>query len=404
MPQVVVNATYAVGSRMEAVGRTGLAHLFEHLMFMGTRRAPRGAFDLWMAEAGGRNNAGTEADQTEYYDVGPSRALPLLLWLEADRMGELGRLIDQEKLDLQREVVLNERRETAENHPYGLAELRLPELLWPEGHPYHHPVIGKPVDLHAATVPEVKDFFATWYDAANASLVVAGDFDATKVQGSIERLFGSIPSRGRAVDPGAPGFGDKSTTLRSVLRETVPDNVEFPRVILAWQSPKHFAPGDAEMDLLGSVLASGKESRLSEALVYEEKVAQDVSATQQSRQLASEFVVEATALSGVEPAKLEKALLEQIGRLCDKGVSTQELERVRNGFETTFVEGLQSIETRAALLNLYQTELGDPGYVQRDLDRYRHATADDLMKYAKKVLLPGAMVVLTIVPNRQARR
>ncbi len=404
VPQVVVNTTYLVGSRMERPGRTGFAHLFEHLMFMGTRRAPRGMFDAWMESAGGRNNAWTAEDRTDYFDIAPSTALPLLLWLESDRMRDLGPLIDQQKLDLQRDVVLNERRQSIENRPYGVEELDLPELLWPEGHPYHHPVIGSPADLEAATVADVKEFFATWYDPANASMVVAGDFDAARTRALIEQDFGSTPSRGKPADPGAPGFADQGTTLTTVKRSTVPDNVELAKVVLAWQSPRHFASGDAEMDLLSSVLSSGKASRLYKALVYQQKIAQSVDATQESQRLGSDFVVEATVRPGVDPAKVEKALLDQVAKLTEATVTKDELDRARNEYEMAFVDRLQSIEQRASLLNMYQADTGDPGYVQRDLDRYRKATAEDLLAYAKKVLSPNAMAILTIVPNKEARR
>jgi predicted Zn-dependent peptidase len=177
LPIVTVNIAYRVGSRFETPGRTGLAHLFEHLMFMGTRRAPTKAFDAWMEGAGGWDDAETGEDHTEFYDVGPPSSLPLILWLEADRLRDLGPLLNQEKLDAQRDVVRNERRQTSENVPYGKVELVLPELLFPAGHPYHHPVIGSHEDLEAATVDEVKAFFHEWYDPANASMVVAGDID-----------------------------------------------------------------------------------------------------------------------------------------------------------------------------------------------------------------------------------
>src|SRR5277367_3206438 len=195
LPIVTVNVAYHVGSRFEEPKRTGFAHLFEHLMFMGTRRAPTKAFDAWMEQAGGQNNAWTAEDRTDYFDIAPSTALPLLLWLEADRMRDLGPLIDQAKLDLQREVVRNERRQSIENRPYGVEELMLPKLIWPDAHPYHHPVIGSHEDLEAASVADVKQFFATWYDPSNASLVVAGDFDAQQAKALIDKNFGSAPSQ-----------------------------------------------------------------------------------------------------------------------------------------------------------------------------------------------------------------
>jgi zinc protease len=404
VPQIALNVSYAVGSRMERSGRTGFAHLFEHLMFMGTRRAPTKAFDAWMEEAGGRNNAWTAEDRTDYFDIAPSSALSLLVWLEADRMRDLGPLIDQAKLDLQRDVVRNERRQSIENRPYGVEELALPKLLWPDDHPYHHPVIGSHEDLEAASVADVKQFFATYYDPSNASVALAGDFDPAQAKASIERAFGSIPSQGKPADPGAPGFSDEKTTLTAVVRETVPDDVELTKITLAWQSPRHFSPGDAELDLLASVLGEGKASRLYKALVYDQKIAQEVSARQESRVLGSDFVVDALVRPGIDPAKVEKALFDQVAKVRDKPVTVEELERARNSYEMEFVDRLQGIPERASLLNMYQAETGDPGYVQHDLDRYRHATDKDLLSYAKKVLVPDAVVVLTIVPKKEAKR
>ena len=221
VPIVAVNVSYGVGSRFEVEKRTGFAHLFEHLMFMGTRRVPTKAFDAWMEGAGGWNNAWTTEDRTDYYDVGPPSSLDLLLWMEADRLSDLGPLMTLDKLNAQREVVRNERRQSSENTPYGKVELRLPELMYPADHPYHHPVIGSHADLEAATVDDVKGFFAKYYDPANASLVVAGDFDPIRTKARIEQLFGVIPSHGPVADPGAPGFSDTKTTLPSVVRETI---------------------------------------------------------------------------------------------------------------------------------------------------------------------------------------
>ncbi|HLK35178.1 MAG TPA: pitrilysin family protein [Polyangiaceae bacterium] len=404
VPQVVTNVSYSVGSRMERSGRTGFAHLFEHLMFMGTRRAPTKMYDAWMEAAGGRNNAWTAEDRTDYFDIAPPTAIDLLLWLEADRMRDLGPLIDREKLDLQRDVVRNERRQSIENRPYGVEELELPKLLWPEGHPYHHPVIGSHEDLEAASVDDVKAFFATWYDPANASLAVAGDIDPARVLSEAQRWFGTVPTRGKPVDPGAPGFSDQKTTLTGVVRKTVSDNVELSKITLAWQSPRHFAPGDAELDLLASVLAHGKASRLYKALVYDQKIAQSVSAQQESRVLGSDFVVSALLRPGVDAAKVEKALLSELADVRQRGVTPEELERARNGYEMEFVDRLQSIPERASLLNMYQAEVGDPGYAARDLDRYRKATDKDVMAYANKVLLPDAMVILTVVPRKDDKR
>ena len=399
LPTVVVNIGYWVGSRFEQPHRTGFAHLFEHLMFMGTERAPTKMFDNWMEGAGGSNNAWTSEDRTDYFDMAPSSTVNLLLWLEADRLRDLGPLMTLDKLNAQREVVRNERRQTSENRPYGKVELRLPELLYPEGHPYHHPVIGSHEDLEAAKVDDVKQFFATYYDPANASLVVAGDFDPAAVTAKIKEWFGSIPSRGKPKDPGAPGFDSSQTTLKSVVRETLEDNVELPKVIMSWQSPKHLAPGDAELDLLASVLSKGKASRLYKTLVYDLKLAQSVSSYHASGVLGSQFDVDVIARPGVSLDKLEAAIDAELDKVRKISVKDDELVRAKNDFESAFVSRLEGVAERASILNAYQAEVGDPGYAQKDLDRYRKATADDVRAMASKVLDPKARVILRVVPK-----
>ena len=256
LPMVVTNLMVKVGSRFEEKGRTGFAHLFEHLMFMGTNLVPTKMFDGWMEKEGGWNNANTGEDRTDYYDVGPSRILPLLLWLEADRLSALGKEMNLDKLNAQRDVVRNERRQTSENTPYGKVELRLPELLFPDGHPYHHPVIGSHEDLQAAEVKDVQSFFARWYVPNNVTLCVAGDFDPADVKARVTSLFGTLPRGEIQAAPAAP-----PAKLASIVRETLPDNVQLPKTIMAWQSPAHYAPGDAEMDLVSVVLEHGKASR-----------------------------------------------------------------------------------------------------------------------------------------------
>ena len=395
-PTVVVNLGYRVGSRFEAPRRTGFAHLFEHLMFMGTRRAPTKAFDAWMEAAGGWNNAWTSEDRTVYYDVGPPTALPLLLWLEADRLSDLGPSMTLEKLNAQRDVVRNERRQTSENQPYGKAELRLPELLFPEGHPYHHPVIGSHADLEPASVEDVKALFATHYTASNAALVVAGDHDPAKTLALVTRLFGALPRAPRAVDPGVPGT---APALASVVRETLRDTVELARVTFAWPSPRHFAPGDAELDLLGSVLSATKASRLTERLVFREKVAQKVVAYQASGALASHFAIDVLVTPGVDPARVERLVDEELAKVRAGALTDGELGRAKNGLETGLITRLQSVRERASLLSAYEEELGDPGYFERDLARYRGATLAALRSAATGTLRPDARVVLTVLPE-----
>ena len=401
IPTVVVNVSYLTGSRMEQPRRTGFAHLFEHLMFMGTRRAPTKAFDAWMEAAGGWNNAWTSEDRTDYFDVGPPTSLDLLLWLEADRLRDLGPLMTVDKLNAQREIVRNERRQTSENQPYGKTDLRLPELLYPPDHPYHHPVIGSHEDLESATVEDVKQFFATWYDPASASIVVAGDFDPAKASDLVERRFGSIPSHGRPKDPGAPGFDSNVTTLTGVVRETIQDNVELPKTLMAWQSPKHFAKGDAELDLLASILATGKGSRLYQALVYEQKIAQSVEAMQSSGVLGSRFMIGVVARPGVPLERIEAAVDKELAKARKEKPKDEEVTRARNAYEAQFVKSLESVRQRASILNTYEAELGDAGYVQKDLDRYRQASADGIRDAAAKFVDLDKRVVLRVVPKKE---
>jgi zinc protease len=394
LPEVAVNLLYHVGSRDEAKGRTGFAHLFEHLMFMGTKRVPIKMFDGWMEVAGGSNNAWTSQDYTDYHETAPPGALPLLLWLEADRLEALGREIDKPKLDLQRDVVRNERRQTTENTPYGMVELRLPELLFPEGHPYHHPVIGSHADLEAASVDDVRSFFSTFYAPANASLVVAGDVATADVEALAAKYFGSLPpgraaSRGQAGPPPRPG---------RVVRETLKDRVELTKIVMAFPSPATFEPGDAELDLLAGVLATGKASRLYKALVYDRELAQSVSASQDSQDLSSSFGVEILVRPGVSPDEVEKVadrVLEEATRVAP---TEAELRRARNGHEFRFLQGLQSLAQRATLLNQYEAKRGDPGYFERDLARYREAAPASVLTWAKATLTLNDRVVIRVVP------
>ncbi|MFO0760850.1 MAG: pitrilysin family protein [Byssovorax sp.] len=398
LPLVAVNIMVTVGSRFEEPKRTGFAHLFEHLMFMGTKRAPTKMFDAWMEAEGGWNNATTSEDRTDYFEVGPSHSLPLLLWLEGDRFSALGKEMTLEKLDAQREVVRNERRQTSENEPYGKVELRLPELMYPEGHPYHHPVIGSHEDLQAATVDDVKAFFSRYYVPNNASLVIAGDFQPDKVRDLVETTFGWLP---RSDVPKAPA--GQMPKLTSVVRETIADNVELPKVVMAWHTPARFAPGDAELDLLSTILKEGKSSRLYKALVYDRPLAQEVDASQSSQDLSSVFTVEAIAQPGVSLDKLEAAMDEEIDKLRKEPVSAEELKRAKNQFETAFVSKIQAIGERAMVLNRYQTHVGDPGYIEKDLQRYRSATAESISAMVKTMLDPNARVILRVVPKDEAK-
>ena len=398
LPQVAVNLVYRVGSRDEENRRTGFAHLFEHLMFMGTTRVPPKMFDAWMEASGGSNNAWTSNDRTDYYDVGPPSSLPLLLWMEADRLKDLGPLMTLEKLNAQRDVVRNERRQTSENTPYGKVELRLPELLYPDGHPYHHPVIGSHADLEAATVDDVRTFFGKFYVPANASLVIAGDVSVAQAQEAAARYFAGIPAGARP--PRREAFAPPP--LGKVVRETMEDRVELTKIIVSYHSPARFAPGDADLDLLSAVLTKGKSSRLYKALVYDQPLAQSVDAAQSSQDLSSTYAIEMIVRDGVDPDKAEKALDAALDELLAKGVNDDELRRAKSGYEYGFVDQLQSLAARARLLNLYEVGVNDPGFLDRDLGRYRAATTASVHDWAKKVLRPTERVIMRVVPKKGA--
>ena len=399
LPVVATNLLYRVGSKDENVGRTGFAHLFEHLMFMGTKRAPNKMFDAWMEAAGGQNNASTSSDATDYFESGPSTLLPLFLWLEADRLQTLGQEIDRPKLDLQRDVVRNERRQMTENRPYGKVELRLPELLYPKEHPYHHPVIGSHVDLEAASVEDVRTFFDEHYAPNNASLVVAGDVRAPEVMELAERYFGFIPAR----EPSSPPRAEKSSValpmLDKVVRETMDDRVEMTKIVMAFHSPARFAPGDAELDLFASILASGKTSRLYKTLVYEKALAQSVAAAQEQSSLSSVFTIEIMVRPGVSVDAVEKAADAVLMQALAKPPSEEEVRRAKNQISFQFVDRLQSLAARAWLLNLYWREKGDPGYVDEDLARYEKATAQGIYAQARKTITMNGRVVVRVVPR-----
>jgi predicted Zn-dependent peptidase len=397
LPQVAVNIIYRVGSKDEQAGRTGFAHLFEHLMFMGTKRAPAKAFDEWMESAGGSNNAWTSTDFTDYHEAGPSTLLPLFLWLEADRLAELGHEIDQPKLDLQRDVVRNERRQSIENRPYGKVELRMPELMYAESHPYHHPVIGSHADLEAASLADVRAFFEEHYVPPNAALVVAGDVRAADVKDMAQRYFGFISSGSQGAAP-IP----KPTPLPrldKVVRETIEDKVEMTKIVMAFPSPAHFEPGDAELDLLASILSSGKTSRLYKSLVYEKSLAQSVSAEQESAVLSSMFTIEILVRPGVSADTAEKTADGVLAEIIAKPPTEDELRRAKNQIQFDFVDRLQSLPSRARLLNTYWAEKGDPGFVNKDLERYTQATTASVFAQAQKTLTLGNRVIVRVVPE-----
>lgn len=400
LPVVSVNLWYHVGSKNERPGRTGFAHLFEHIMFEGSAHVPPGAFDDLLESAGGVNNGSTNGDRTNYWENVPSNALELALWLEADRMGWLLETMDRTKLDVQREVVKNERRQSYENRPYGRAFERMGWALYPPDHPYHWSTIGSMEDLEAATVHDVSEFFRTYYAPNNASLAIAGDVDAAEVRELVERYFGDIP-RG----PEIPQVSPPPVSLDEDTYVVLEDEVPLPRLYMAWHSPAAFAEGDAALDMAACILAQGKSSRLYHRLVYDDQIAQDVSAYQLSQELGSRFMLVATARPGVTLPRLAEAVRREIEALARPGPTSEEMERGLSQVEAGFVEGLERVggfDGKADQLNRYYVLTGNPGYLRRDLDRYRRLTPEAVATAAQSYLLDGGAVVLSVVPRGRA--
>jgi zinc protease len=397
VPLVAVNVWYHVGSGDEQRGRTGFAHLFEHIMFMGSRHVPVGAFDQWLEAAGGNNNGSTNQDRTNYYEWMPSNALPLALWLEADRMGHLLPTMDQAKLDLQRDVVKNERRQSYDNVPYGRAYETILAALYPPAHPYSWPTIGSMADLSAASFADVTEFFRTYYAPNNATLAVAGDFEADSVKAWVARYFGGIP-RGPRLPP------RPAVPAISVPRDTflvIEDRVQLPRLYGSWHSVKAFHPDDAALDLLAYVLAGDKNSRLYRRLVYEMQVAQDVSARQVSGRLDGMFMVSVTPKPGRTPAEMHRLLNEELERLGREGISRRELERAQNTFQARMLDNLASVLGKADQLNYYDYFAGQPDFSQQDAARYQRVSAADVQRVARQYL-GRPRVTLTVVPAGKA--
>ncbi len=402
-PIVAVNVWYHVGSAREKPGRTGFAHLFEHLMFMGSGHVPPGEFDALLEAAGGNNNGSTENDRTNYVIDVPSNALELALFLESDRMGYLLDTMTPQTVDAQRDVVKNERRQSVENRPYGIAEaVVLTEMLYPEGHPYHWPVIGYMPDLTAASYEDVVAFFKTYYAPGNASLVVAGDIDVPKTRAMVEKWFGDVKA-GEPVTPiTVPGV-----MLTGVQKKTITDRVQLPRLYLAWLTPPALAPSDAAMDLVADVLAGGKNSRLYKRLVYEMQIAQDVSAFQNSQDLSSYFLIRATPQPGHTTEEIQRVIDEEIVKLQAEPPTQHEVQRAINQIEASFYSRMERVGGfggKANQLNSYYTNTGNPDWFNEDLSRYRALSPSDVQAAAQQFLPKDRRVELTVVPEQAAQR
>jgi zinc protease len=399
LPLVAVNLWYHVGPANERPGRTGFAHLFEHMMFQGSRHVGNDRhFSLLEAAGASDINGTTDFDRTNYFETLPSNQLELALWIESDRMGYLLDTLDQEKLTGQIDVVRNERRQSTENSPYGLAQEAVFHNLFPQAHPYHADVMGSHADIESAKLEDVRQFFSEYYRPNNASLAIVGDIDKVKVRGLIEKYFG--PLAGGAPLPRATVVTPPITAERRV---TVTDKVELPRVFMAWLTPAIYQPGDADADLLGVVLGGGKSSRLYKKLVYELRIAQDVDASQQSLALGSMFSIDATAKPGVSLQTLEKAIDEELEAVRREGPTAAELERARNTIESGIIRGLETLGGFGGVadrLNQYNHYLRDPGYLAADIERYRRATPGSVRTLAQSLTANSRVVVEAVAGDK----
>jgi len=396
-PLVAVNLWYHVGSKNERPGRTGLAHLFEHLMFKGAEHQPRGYFEP-LQEAGGSLNGSTSADRTNYWAVMPAGAAELALWMEADRMGWLLPALTGERFDTEREVVLNERRQSYENRPYGLAYFALSEAIYPVEHPYHWPTIGYPTDLRATTVDDARAFFSAYYHPANASLAIAGDIDIDVALRMAERLFGEIPA--------GPAVSRLVVTPAGAVprRLLLEDRVELPRLYLLWPSPPLFSADDAALDVAADIMANGRTSRLYRTLIHDRRRAAELGAAQGSRELGSLFQVVATAAPDVPLEELRQLIVDEVTRIATVGPSLEELERSRVQAESAFVSRLQTLGGfggKADQLNAYNVYTGSPAFFADDLQRYLRLTPGDIQQAAARWLDPDKATMLSVVPTGQ---
>jgi zinc protease len=394
LPLVAVNLWYHVGSKNERPGRTGFAHLFEHMLFQGSQHIPTHEHFRLIQQVGGVSNGSTWYDRTNYYETLPAHHLDLGLWLESDRMGFLLPAITSENLETQREVVMNERRQRVENQPYGAASERIHELLYPDDHPYHWPVIGYMDDIAAATLEDVRSFFRTYYAPNNAVLTLAGDLDPDRALERVEAWFGEIPP-----GPPVPPVTAPDRPLGGERRQVLEDDVRLPRVYIAFRTPPYGQRAWYAADLLAGVLSGGKSSVLYRDLVYERQMAQDVGAYISPYEVASTFLVMATARPGVEPAALEAALLEHLERAGAASPSPEDFDRSRNRMLTEHFSGLQKLDNRADLLSLFTTYFDDPGGVEREADRYREIEPDELRALAAERFTASERVVVTVVPR-----
>ena len=396
-PLVAINLWYHVGSKNERPGRTGFAHLFEHMLFSGSEHVGNNEHFRYVQSVGGVLNGSTFFDRTNYYETLPSNYLALGLWLEADRMGFFLPAINQEKLDIQREVVKEERRQRYDNVPYGTSFERLLRLAYPPDYSYHWATIGSMEDLEAASVDDVSEFFNTWYRPDNCTLTLVGDFNPDEAKRLVEQYFADIKPGGSF-----PPFDLQRTPAGREIRETFPSQVQLPRIYRLYHLPKMGDPDWVHADLLTTILAADKASRLDRVLVHEKQIAQDVATYVLPTEATGILMMHATAREGVAIETIESAIDEEVAKLSVGGITEDELTRARNRAEVEHAHQLETFDARADLFGMMSTYFGDPSLINRWLDPYRAATPDDLAHVARKYLIPENRVTSLFVPNGSA--
>lgn len=397
-PIVTVNLWYHVGSKDEPARRNGFAHLFEHVMFQGSKHVAEDTYFRHLEKCGATSiNGTTNTDRTNYFETVPANQLELALWLESDRMGFLLDHADEKTFASQREVVKNERRQNYENAPYGLVLEQMRAEIYPPTHPYHLLTIGTPADLDAAKMDDVRDFFRTYYVPNNATLVLSGDFDKKNALALVDKWFGPIP-RGKAPPKKTPIKVEHKgeTTIEMEA------GVELPRVWVSWPTPAIFASGDAELDLLAHVLTGGKTSRLYKRLVYDLQIAQSVSASQASSELGSVFDIVATAKPGHTPAELLKVIDEELAKLQKNGIEPAELARAKTSIVADMTFDLEKSSQRANRLNSYAHYVGDPAYLEKDVLRNTTPTTASVTQAATTWLKTDDRVVALVSTVKEA--
>jgi len=392
-PTVAVNLWYKVGSANEIPTKTGFAHLFEHMMFQGSENVPKEKHFSYIQEVGGTLNGSTSMDRTNYYETLPADSLELALWLESDRMGFLLEALTQEKLDNQKDVVMNERRQNYDNQPYGLAWELLFSNLFPEEHPYHWPTIGWMKDIEMFELDDVRKFFITYYSPNNASLVIGGNFDKENAKLLVEKYFGNIKRNIQIPEINFPKVELKQN--KKIIHQ---DNVQLSRIYLGWHSCEGYHEDDASLDILADVLSGSKNSRLYKELVYEKQIAQSISCFQYSAKLDGSFFIIATAKPGVELEALKSEIINLLNDVIEEGVKENEIQRAKNSYESSFIYSLQNLSSITNHINDYNCNLGEPDSFNFDLERYTGVTKTSIKHVAKKYLTKN-YVELNIIPK-----